>query len=153
MKQIHVCNSSTPYLISARILSRLFVSRSVSRVRLARCSSCDLLTSDLKPAMRASCSSTACADMLLSAGTQISHSGPGGQTFSRAFLETKASAVFSLLAHSTSVMCCVSTSACCRERPTFSSVRNCSQWAVKSGRMRLCQPTSSTHQAQRVYQQ
>ena len=45
------------------------MSRSVSRVRLAKCSSCDLLTSDLKPAMRASCSSTAYADMPLSAGT------------------------------------------------------------------------------------
>ena len=53
----------------------------MSRVRLARCSSCDLLTSDLKPAMRASCSSTACADMLLSAGTQISHSGPEAKPF------------------------------------------------------------------------
>mmetsp|Transcript_41681 Transcript_41681/g.98894 ORF Transcript_41681/g.98894 Transcript_41681/m.98894 type:complete len:216 (+) Transcript_41681:367-1014(+) len=47
------------YLSSALILSESFCSRSVSRVREARCSSCVLSTSDLKPAIEAWCSRSA----------------------------------------------------------------------------------------------
>ena len=48
------------HLISARIFSRLLVSRSVSREREAKCSSWLLATSPLNPAIRDSCSRMAC---------------------------------------------------------------------------------------------
>ena len=49
------------HLISERIFSSWFDSRSMSRVTEARCSSWLLETSLRNPAMRASCSSTACS--------------------------------------------------------------------------------------------
>lgn len=48
------------HLISARIFSRLLVSRSVSRDSEARCSSWLFATSPLNPAIRDSCSRMAC---------------------------------------------------------------------------------------------